>query len=223
MKYPVAESFVSIQGEGKYTGTLMLFVRLAGCNVGEVGKGENGMPLCTLHDGRTFTCDTDYKKKEEWTIEDFIGEIRKADVYHFCLTGGEPHIHDLSPLVNEILYSDKQLKIHIETSGTKPIPADIAMNPKVWISCSPKKNFLDKSIREAREIKFLVDEHFDYEIAAKLERTIDWVWGDVKFYLQPVNHVNKLNMKNVQRCIDIQREQPSWRLSLQMHKILGVR
>src|SRR5271170_6427812 len=89
-KYPVSEIFTSIQGEGVYTGTVMTFIRLAGCSVGKKiaekdraivnQKAEHfsqppGVELkpnhlsvlkpyteiCTLYDGREFLCDTDFR------------------------------------------------------------------------------------------------------------------------------------------------------------------
>src|SRR6185369_16374948 len=94
---PVAEVFTSIHGEGHWAGTLMTFIRLAGCTVGKpMAKGllpilSTGAQstMCTTFDGRQFPCDTDYNMTGKWTVEELLMEI-PHNVRHVCITGGEP-------------------------------------------------------------------------------------------------------------------------------------
>ncbi|MFG0315120.1 MAG: 7-carboxy-7-deazaguanine synthase QueE, partial [Phycisphaerales bacterium] len=100
---PISETFVSIQGEGKLTGTSSWFCRLAGCNL-----------RCTW-------CDTPYAswnpEKTDRTIESLVEEAVGSGVKHAVLTGGEPMIFKgLVPLSNEL--AKRGLHITIETAGT---------------------------------------------------------------------------------------------------------
>src|SRR5271155_1867576 len=108
--YPIAEIFTSPQGEGQYCGTMMTFIRLAGCSVGKpfpkdrYYREQDPLPIytemCTLYDGRTFECDTDYRVKERLEVSQILDRI-PAEVDHVCISGGEPFIHNLNPLVYE--------------------------------------------------------------------------------------------------------------------------
>ncbi len=233
----IAETFVSIQGEGFYTGTRMLFIRTAGCNVG--GPCTAGAsPICTLYDGRKFDCDTDYNKTDSMNLEEIKLLIGRSQVDHVCFTGGEPLLHarTLEKLVMEILLEENNnykqatghsspperilTKFHIETSGTRRIPVDLEDN--CWIACAPKRGYNPKVLMNADEIKLLVDQEFDIQTAynmiagTKAERE-----GHV--YLQPVNNVMSVDNDNIQKCLKLLQQQPSWKLSVQLHKYLEVR
>jgi 7-carboxy-7-deazaguanine synthase len=238
-KYPIAEIFTSPQGEGVYTGTLMCFVRLAGCCVGkrfpkemyeprdeQTFVGLETMPsklpiyteCCTLYDGRQFECDTDYRMKEQLTLNDIVQRI--GDVAHVCITGGEPFIHDLRGIVGTLM--NHGYEVHIETSGTVPLEKAFGeghswTEQESWITVSPKQGVLVEMISRADEIKLLVDENFDI---AKLPEAVALARI---VYLQPVNYEHTINMDNLRRCLRLQKEHPRWRVSVQMHKVMGVR
>jgi 7-carboxy-7-deazaguanine synthase len=121
--YNISEIFTSAQGEGVYSGTMMTFVRIAGCSVGKPfppekyqpslisgtepripsgsGNTYGDLPIyteeCTLWDGRKFACDTDYRPKEKLSVDQILERVPKG-VGHFCITGGEPVNQDLGPL-----------------------------------------------------------------------------------------------------------------------------
>jgi len=224
--YPIAEIFVSPQGEGLYTGVLMTFVRLAGCSVGKkfprsrYTDPKNPLPVyteqCTLYDGRTFECDTNYRKKEQITSQQIIERIPNA-VKHVCITGGEPLIHDLSDLIHHLL--SQSISIHLETSGTINIlpSLDWLMRNQIWITVSPKYNCLPEMIRRANEIKLLVDKDFD------VTKLPEGVTNHRLVYIQPVNYENLINYENIKLCLELQKNYPNWRISTQMHKIWHVR
>ena len=237
-KYPIAEIFTSIQGEGYWTGQLMTFIRFGGCSVGkpiaEGIKKAAGLSvyteMCTLYDGRKFPCDTDFRTKEVLTEEQILSLIPPR-VKHVCFTGGEPLIHYLQDLIDTI----RPLGImpHIETSGTIPLGASIpqwgaesmfSIGPEQWrgetqpwLTVSPKQSCLDWVIKQANEIKLLVDEQFAVERLPEAVANHHLVW------LQPVNFEKSLHNDNLQRCIKLLHEYPTWRLSIQAHKVLGVR
>jgi 7-carboxy-7-deazaguanine synthase len=235
-KYGIAETFTSLQGEGLWAGTRMHFIRFSGCSVGkpltaeERGKYlmENdpesqlaGSPVmtnipiyqekCTLYDGRNFLCDTNFQTKKAMSVEELLSEIPEG-VERVCLTGGEPLDRDLKPLINELNAFD--FKVHLETSGTKHLPEK---TPVDWLAVAPKKNAIPEMIEDADELKFLVDEHFNIGTLPAA------VMGHGLVWLQPVNYEWEINFENVKRCLKLIEQNPTWRLSTQMHKIWKVR
>ncbi len=117
---PISETFVSIQGEGKLTGTPSWFCRLSGCNL-----------RCTW-------CDTPYAswnpEKTDRTIESLVEEAVGSGVKHAVLTGGEPMIFKgLVPLSNTL--AKHGMHITIETAGTVTLPGVschlLSLSPKL--------------------------------------------------------------------------------------------
>lgn len=241
-KYPISEIFTSPQGEGVYAGTLMTFIRLSGCTVGkpypkekyisvmgaDVGFDDSavtisGLPIytekCTLYDGRTFACDTDYRVKERMSPSLIVQQIPR-NVQHVCITGGEPLMHDLNHLITYLHESNKE--IHLETSGT----IDKYVDPDIWVSVSPKFNCQYDMIRRADEVKILIDK--DFNLVDPMITLIDGgvqavrlhdLAGEKPVFLQPINFENAVNKENLQHCLDIQQEYPNFRVSPQMHKL----
>lgn len=217
MEYPVSEVFTSPQGEGLWVGTMMHFIRLAGCSVGkpysDATRAEGKLPVyterCTLYDDRTFACDTDYRVKQRLSVETLVSGIPRG-IKHVCITGGEPLIHNLEPLFLSLVRSG--YRVHLETSGTKPLPASLS---EMWVTVSPKKNALYQMMKEADEIKLLVDGDFDWnsvpEVARKHERV----------YIQPVNGEHHVDADNLQRCMELQQAHPEVRVCVQLHKVLS--
>lgn len=221
MKIPLSEHFHSIQGEGFWTGTPMHFLRLPGCSVGRSMEkaGEPRPPIlptnkfawqCRTWDDRPFWCDTDFNKYEEVELDELLAETWEE---HICVTGGEPLIH------KEIVqtFVDTAYKIHIETSGTIEYTHSSA-----WITVSPKYNCLDAMLERANEIKLLI---------GKRPYGIPWIVLDSKplVYLSPINDVPNVpgqplgDPNNLRICMDLLRQHPNWKLSVQLHKYLGLR
>lgn len=228
--YPIAETFHSIQGEGMYTGVPMHFVRLAGCNVGKAQpEGSPGLTvfpahtICTNAFGQSFLCDTDYRKVESQTVEQIIAATFEDRI---CCTGGEPLLHDLEPLLTAADASC--ITVHIETSGTKPIPAAWRDRENIWISCAPKLGVLDENI----EADVIDELKFPIGVGATIEEIIADVDAFMsKFkrrrqptvWLQPINGVNELYASNAQLALDVLRVRPTWRMCIQVHKAVGLR
>ena len=238
-KLPIAETFLSPQGEGLHSGTLMLFVRIAGCSVGkrmtleesvQFAKLENS-PLaiyretCTIWDGRKMACDTDFRTKEVLTVDEILARVPDG-VEHICITGGEPLNYDLTELLMKA--RQKWLDCHIETSGTVPIEKaypdfnaidllNESLDGWIWVTVSPKFGCLPEMIDLASELKFLVDGDFDpakIPEAAKHKNLV---------FLQPINYEYSVHLGNLQRCLSLQKQFPHWRISSQAHKIWNVR
>lgn len=202
-------------GEGLWTGTLMLFVRLAGCTVGKPINGSVPYEQCQLYDGRKFLCDTNYRLTKRLTVDEILAELPEG-VKHVCITGGEPLMHPIVELINAA--KRKGCLVHIETSGT--ITQEWltgSVHNSVWVTVSPKMGWVPAMLLRANEIKLLVDNDFKLqEIPSPLPRS-------AVVFLSPVNGVKDLNWTNIQHCLDIQKQYPHFRLTMQLHKILGVR
>ena len=115
MMYKVNEIFCSLQGEGFWTGTPMVFVRFSGCNL-----------KCPF-------CDTDHGGFREMSAEDIVAEAIKAGraCGKVCITGGEPSLQLDVVLVNAL--HDAGFKVHVETNGTRKLPDEVD-----WVTLSPK-------------------------------------------------------------------------------------
>ena len=132
----LAEIFYSVQGEGTWTGTPAVFVRLAGCNLS-----------CSF-------CDTDYALKFFASVEDVVARVRAEGgaCPMVILTGGEPLAQAETPALIAALRADGR-RVHIESNGTMPteLPED------VWLTVSPKERLSPAMAQRANEAKLIVD------------------------------------------------------------------
>ena len=188
--------FKSIQGEGANCGQSAVFVRFSGCN-------QN--PPC-------YFCDESYEEYEEMNQEQILLEVKRLEP--FCilvLTGGEPTLQkDLNKLIDS--FHLHHYFVAIETNGLKAIPENID-----WITCSPKQEYIDKSITTVDEIKLVVtgtkQEAIDRIKVLKKQVQTKYI------YLQPVS-----NQKNsIQTCVEMIHDNPNLFLSVQVHKLIGVK
>lgn len=244
IKYPIAEIFTSIHGEGRYAGTRMTFIRLAGCTVGKYLATRTSanfktpqdplMPIlpsgkeafeCTTFDGRKFPCDTDFNVSERLSLREIYDQIPKG-IKHVCLTGGEPLMHlKILPQLIEPLRKE-EITVHIETSGTIDIPSWMLDN-YMYIACSPKFGCLPTSIERADEIRFMVDKDFNLSEA---RRYMDYIVKPQKtrVFLAPLSsseNVTEFDPESLSMCMELM-EHPWFvdaRISIQMHKVLNVR
>lgn len=182
--YRVNEIFYSLQGEGYWTGTPMVFVRLSGCNL------------------RCPFCDTDHSAFTEMSADEIVREALKYSARRICLTGGEPSLQADNALIGA--FHGAGFTVHIETNGTRPLPKDID-----WVTVSPKSAIV---LDRADELKLVLSDGAD---PAKWEG-FPAAWH----FLQPCDNAGLMNTEEVVSYI---MEHPVWRLSLQTHKLLGIR
>lgn len=193
--YKVNEIFYSLQGEGRWMGRPAVFVRMSGCNL-----------KCPF-------CDTDFRGYSEMSADDILSRCLEegGECRFIVLTGGEPSLQVDEQLISTLHRAGYYLSM--ETNGTHAIPEGID-----WVTCSPKVDFTEGGepiVKQVDELKLIFDgEHqiSDHGIACTFR------------YLQPCDVGNdSRNYLILNECIKYIKAHPEWQLSVQMHKIVGIR
>ena len=208
--YHVKEIFYTLQGEGANAGTPAVFCRFAGCNLWSGREDDRASAVCQFCDTQFVGTDGTGGGKFETAI-DLARAIKAACTAKVgpglvVLTGGEPMLQVDQALIDAL--HDEGFAIAIETNGTLPVPGDID-----WICVSPKAGADLKQTR-GDELKLV------YPQAALLPdavRTLDFE----HYFLQPMD--GPAQAANTQAAIAYCMENPPWRLSVQTHKVVGIR
>lgn len=193
-QYKVNEIFYSVQAEGKNSGRAAAFVRMSGCNL-----------KCDF-------CDTDHEQFGFMTkrqIEDGVNRIAPMSSM-VVITGGEPTIQLTD---EEPMFQGRY--VAIETNGILEPPHWVN-----WITVSPKTKLGTDKLCRANELKFLYGQ-FTEEYLKEVWEWTKTLTFKIPCYIQPM--ADKDGKFDVNPCIEFIRKNPGWRLSLQWHKIFGVR
>ena len=210
MAYAVKEIFKTLQGEGAHAGRAAVFCRFSGCNLWSGREQDRASAQCSF-------CDTDFVGVDgtrggrfadaellaQTIADEWAGSYESRYV---VLTGGEPLLQVDAPLVDAL--HRHGFEIGVETNGTRPAPEGID-----WICVSPKgENEL--VLRSGNELKLVFP-----QVGARPERFEDLKFEH--FFLQP------MDCAEADQCLDDAihycLENPRWRLSLQSHKLVGIR
>lgn len=193
----VNESFVSLQGEGYFTGTPAFFLRFSGCNL-----------KCPF-------CDTQHQTFTEMSEEEIVEEASRHKPRHIVITGGEPALQLTQSLVDKL--HEAGFFIQVETNGTLPLPKGID-----WVTCSPKGPLFALPFGECNELKLLYMGK-DFAITNHISPLLGEGSG-VRLYLQPLDTGDEMRNRIILRdTIAYILEHPKWSLSLQTHKLLGIK
>jgi 7-carboxy-7-deazaguanine synthase len=195
--YFVNEMFYSLQGEGVRAGTANLFLRFGRCN-----------QRCRVAT-HGFDCDTEFVSGRDLTTAEIVTELRtlSADCEWVILTGGEPALQ-----VDEWLLGALRsvgLKTAIETNGSVEVPASID-----WVTVSPKVAEHAIKQRTANEVKYVRG------YGQGIPKTV--VLAD-HLLISPAFDGTEIDPRTLGWCIDLVRDNPEWRLSVQQHKLWAVR
>lgn len=211
MTYSVKEIFYTLQGEGANAGRPAVFCRFAGCNLWSGREADRSSATCQF-------CDTDFvgtngtnggKFREAVDLVSAVERLWPESDFKrrfVVLTGGEPMMQVDQELVDA--FHARGFFIAIETNGTLPPPRGID-----WICVSPKAGS-KLVIKSGHELKLVFpqtgadpNEFTDYQFA--------------HFYLQPMDGI--LQRENTARAVEYCMLNPLWNLSVQNHKIIGIR
>ncbi len=209
MTYAVKEMFYTLQGEGARTGRPAVFVRFAGCNLWSGRERDRVEAACTFCDTQFVGTDGDGGGRFE--TAEALAQAAAAfwpgggAPYAVC-TGGEPLLQLDAPLI-EALHA-RGFEIAIETNGTIAAPEGID-----WICVSPKAGaeFIQRS---GNELKLV------YPQAGAVPERYETLAFE-HFFLQPMDGAAR--EENTRAATAYCLAHPRWRLSLQTHKLLGLR
>lgn len=208
--YSVKEIFYTLQGEGANAGTPAVFCRFAGCNLWTGREADRAKAQCQF-------CDTDFVGTDGdgggkfASGDDLARACRQACTAEtgpslVVLTGGEPMLQVDQPLIDAL--HAHGFSIAIETNGTLPVLDDID-----WVCVSPKAG-TSLVQTSGDELKLV------YPQAALLPdavRDLDFE----HFFLQPMDGPEQA--ANTEAAMRYCMAHPPWRLSVQTHKVLGIR
>jgi 7-carboxy-7-deazaguanine synthase (Cx14CxxC type) len=209
VSYAIKEIFYTLQGEGARAGRPAVFVRFAGCNLWSGRAQDRAQAICQF-------CDTDFvgtDGEDGGKFEDAKALAGTAFAFwpgggapYVVCTGGEPLLQLDAPLIAAL--HEVGFEIAVETNGTLAAPAGID-----WICVSPKAN-TDLVQRVGHELKLVFP-----QAGAEPARYESLAF--THFFLQPMD--SPARDANTSAAIDFCLAHPCWRLSLQTHKLLGLR
>ena len=212
MTYAVKEIFYTLQGEGANAGRPAVFCRFAGCNLWTGREADRAHAVCTFcdtdfvgvgPDGGKFSTAVDLAAavSARWPWDSGAG----ARPLVVC-TGGEPLLQ-LDDAAVEALHA-AGFEIAVETNGTQAAPDGID-----WICVSPKSN-APIVLGRGNELKLVFPQD---DAPPERFESLDFE----HFFLQPMD--GPLVEENTRRAVAYCLAHPRWRLSVQTHKVLGIR
>ncbi|UAK22929.1 7-carboxy-7-deazaguanine synthase [Sphingomonas nostoxanthinifaciens] len=213
MSYAVKEMFLTLQGEGVQAGRRAVFVRFAGCNLWSGREEDRADAACTF-------CDTDFvgmdgtlggRYRDAASVAgqaaDLWGEGGPTGGKRFVvLTGGEPLLQVDDPLIAAL--KGEGFEIAVETNGTIAAPAGLD-----WICVSPKAGNAVVQ-RSGDELKMVWPQ-------SGLDPAAMEGWAFDHHLVQPLDGPDRDAASDA--CIAFVLARPRWRLSVQTHKMLGLR
>ncbi|MEJ6006993.1 7-carboxy-7-deazaguanine synthase [Paucibacter sp. AS339] len=210
MSYAVKEMFYTLQGEGAQAGRASVFCRFAGCNLWNGREEDRASAVCNF-------CDTDFigtdgegggKFADAEALASAIAskwpQGQPGKPYVVC-TGGEPLLQ-LDKALIDALHA-RGFEIAVETNGTQPAPEGLD-----WICVSPKAD-AEIVLTRGHELKLVFPQPL-----ARPERFAAMDFQH--FFLQPMDSV--LKTQHTREAVAYCMDHPQWRLSVQMHKVIGI-
>jgi len=215
VSYTVKEIFYTLQGEGANTGRAAVFCRFAGCNLWSGRESDRATATCRFCDTEFVGAGPDGGRFESaGALADVVESRWQAahadgatwpDRFVVC-TGGEPLLQ-LDPAAITALHA-RDFIVAIETNGTLPVPTGVD-----WVCVSPKAE-AELVVRQGDELKLVYPQH-----GAPPDRYAGHPFRH--FFLQPMDGPELA--ANTRAAVTYCLAHPQWRLSVQTHKVLGLR
>ncbi|MFZ4062389.1 MAG: 7-carboxy-7-deazaguanine synthase [Polynucleobacter sp.] len=216
--YTVKELFPTLQGEGAHAGRAAVFCRFAGCNLWSGREADRATAVCQF-------CDTDFVGSDGEGGGKFDSVSLLADAIenswistsagpqqrYVVFTGGEPLLQ-LDAALIEALHA-KEFTIAIETNGTMKVPKGVD-----WVCVSPKSGS-ELIVLQADEIKLVVPQVGHHALENLMARFEGMDYRNR--FLQPMDGLQA--KENTELAIRLCQKRPLWRLSMQVHKLIGIR
>lgn len=210
MIYSIKEMFYTLQGEGAHAGRPAVFCRFAGCNLWSGREEDRASAVCRFCDTEFVGTDgTGGGKFDAPQLADAAAALwpaSDAGRRFIVLTGGEPLLQVDVELVEAL--QDRRFYVAVETNGTITPPRNLD-----WVCVSPKAG-APLAVRRGDELKVVVPQDgLDLDTLAGLDFGVR--------SLQPMDgpRLRENTAWAVEACL----KDPRWKLSLQTHKVLGIR
>jgi 7-carboxy-7-deazaguanine synthase (Cx14CxxC type) len=216
--YIVKELFPTLQGEGTHAGRAAVFCRFAGCNLWSGREEDRATAVCKFCDTDFVGSDGDGGGKFAFA-QDLANAIESSwkstsagpQQRYVVFTGGEPLLQLDEELIAEL--HQKGFEVAIETNGTIKVPKGVD-----WVCVSPKAGS-DLIVLQANELKLVIPQEGHDPLEKLLARFEKMDYRNR--FLQPMDGAN-LKM-NTELAVSLCQRRPLWRLSLQSHKLIGIR
>jgi 7-carboxy-7-deazaguanine synthase (Cx14CxxC type) len=216
--YTVKELFPTLQGEGAHAGRAAVFCRFAGCNLWSGREEDRATAVCQF-------CDTDFVGSDGTGGGKFETAIQLADTIeevwnstsagpqqrYVVFTGGEPLLQLDAALIDAL--HAKGFMLAIETNGTIKVPKGVD-----WVCVSPKAGS-ELIVLQADEIKLVIPQQGHDSIETLLARFEKMDYRNR--FLQAMDGPNL--QENLALAVRLCQKRPLWRLSVQTHKMIGIR
>jgi 7-carboxy-7-deazaguanine synthase len=216
--YTVKELFPTLQGEGAHAGRAAVFCRFAGCNLWSGREEDRASAVCQF-------CDTDFVGSDGIgggkfdNAQDLASAIEQSwkstsagpQQRYVVFTGGEPLLQLDEPLISAL--HQRGFEVAIETNGTIKVPKGVD-----WVCVSPKAGS-ELIVLQANELKLVVPQvgHDALENVMSRFEKMDYR----NRFLQPMDGPNVKS--NTELAVTLCQKRPLWRLSIQSHKLIGIR
>ena len=216
--YTVKELFPTLQGEGTHAGRAAVFCRFAGCNLWSGREEDRASAVCQF-------CDTDFVGSDGIgggkfdNAQDLASAIEQSwkstsagpQQRYVVFTGGEPLLQLDEPLISAL--HQRGFEVAIETNGTIKVPKGVD-----WVCVSPKAGS-ELIVLQANELKLVVPQvgHDALENVMSRFEKMDYR----NRFLQPMDGPNVKS--NTELAVGLCQKRPLWRLSIQSHKLIGIR
>jgi 7-carboxy-7-deazaguanine synthase (Cx14CxxC type) len=208
VSYAVKEMFLTLQGEGLQAGRRAVFIRLAGCNLWSGREEDRSTAICRFCDTDFVGMDGDHGGRYQASgLADQAMNLWAGEGKPFAvITGGEPMLQLDAELLDAL--HDRGFTIAVESNGTIAAPKGID-----WLCISPKAGS-QVIQRSGQEVKVVWPQ-------AELDMREIARWDFEHFLVQPMDGPDLA--ANQRAAIDFVLANPTWRLSLQTHKLTGLR
>ena len=216
--YTVKELFPTLQGEGTHAGRAAVFCRFAGCNLWSGREEDRASAVCQF-------CDTDFVGSDGIgggkfdNAQDLASAIEQSwkstsagpQQRYVVFTGGEPLLQLDESLISAL--HQRGFEVAIETNGTIKVPKGVD-----WVCVSPKAGS-ELIVLQANELKLVVPQvgHDALENLMSRFEKMDYR----NRFLQPMDGPNVKS--NTELAVGLCQKRPLWRLSIQSHKLVGIR